>query len=251
MRKSLKVIVVALVLCMVPIFLRAEIPVGVDAEVSGVSKYIWRGMDVNDDFVIQPSITASVGGFSFNVWGNMDTTNYGKEAGYGDKAGEFTEIDLTLDYAFSYKIASFDVGIINYTFPNSVGESTYEGYLSVGLDTFLSPTVSLYYDFDEVNGFYGNFGISHSFKISDVASLDLSSSIGYGSSNFNEGYFGDDSAGFVDFNMGASVGFKVGKYVTISPFLSYSSIVDDDLRDATAYKDNDNFYGGITISASF
>jgi hypothetical protein len=251
MRRSLKVMLVALILCMVPIFLRAEIPVGVDAEVSGVSKYIWRGMEVNEDFVIQPSITASVGPVSFNVWGNMDTTDYGKEAGYGDKAGEFTEIDLTLDYTFSYKIASFDVGVINYTFPNSVGESTYEGYLSVGLDTILSPTLSLYYDFDEINGFYGNFAISHSFKLSDIVSLDLSSSIGYGSSNFNDGYFGDDSAGFVDFNIGASLPFTVGKYVTISPYMNFSSIVDDDLRDAKAYDDNDNLIVGLTISASF
>ncbi len=251
MKRKLRLIVVSMVLLMAPIFLSAEIPINVDAEVSGVSKYIWRGMEVNEDFVIQPSITASVGPVSFNVWGNMDTTDYGEEAGYGDESGEFTEIDLTFDYSYSYKIVTLNLGIINYTFPNSVGESTYEGYLSIGLNTFLSPTLSLYYDFDEINGFYGNFGISHSFNFSKIVSLDLSTSIGYGDSDFNKGYFGENSSGFVDFNLGTSLNIKVNKYITITPFINYSSIIDDDLRAKDAYEDNDNLYGGLTISASF
>ena len=251
MRCKLRLIVLSIILLMLPIFLKAEIPVKVDTEITGVSKYIWRGMEVNKDFVIQPSVTTSVGSISFNVWGNMDTTDYGEKAGYGNKSWEFTEIDLTLDYSYSYKIMTFDLGIINYTFPDSVGESTYESYLTIGLNTILSPMLSLYYDFDEINGFYGNFGISHSFNFSKIVSLDLSISMGYGDSNFNKGYFGEKSSGFVDFNFETSLNFKINKYITITPFVNYSSIVNDDLRDANNYEDNDNLYGGLTIRASF
>ena len=38
------------------------------------SQYIWRGFELShNSVVIQPSATLGYEGFSFNVWGNMDT----------------------------------------------------------------------------------------------------------------------------------------------------------------------------------
>ncbi len=251
MKKNFRILVLAIALLTVPFLLRAEISVGVDAELAGVTKYIWRGMEVNKDFVLQPSVTAKVGSFSFNTWGNMDTTDYGKEAGYGDQSGRFTEIDLTLSYSYSYELLNFTGGIINYSFPNTGLSSTYEAFVALGLGTILSPTLSLYYDIDNIHGLYGNFGVSHSFEISKEVALNLSSSIGYGSSDFNEGYFGNSNGGLVDFNLGANVTFALNKHFKIKPFITFSSIVDSGLRDEKAYESNDNLYGGVAISASF
>ena len=39
-----------------------------------VSKYIWRGQRLTNDWSMQPSMTFGASGFSFNVWGNMDMT---------------------------------------------------------------------------------------------------------------------------------------------------------------------------------
>ncbi len=251
MGEKLRMAVLIVFFMSLPLILEAKVKVAIDTDISAASKYIWRGMDINNEFVLQPSFTAAVASFSFNVWGNMDTTNYGKKAGYGDQAGEFTEIDLTVNYNYSYDIFNLDGGIINYTFPDNVGESTYELYISTSLDTIFSPTVAVYYDFDEINGFYCNIGASHSFKILPEQQIDVVASIGYGSSNFNKGYFKEDSSGFVDFNIGASISYSINKHVTLKPFVTYSSIVDKDLRKTKTYKHNDNFYGGLSISASF
>ena len=37
-----------------------------------VSKYIWRGQRLTNDWSMQPSMTMAIDGFSFNVWGTMD-----------------------------------------------------------------------------------------------------------------------------------------------------------------------------------
>ena len=88
--------------------LMAEEPkVEVDAEALVVSKYVWRGLEVNEDPVLQPALTVTYGGFSFNIWGNMDLTDFGEDecvytSDCESRAGQFTEIDLTLDYSRSF-----------------------------------------------------------------------------------------------------------------------------------------------------
>jgi hypothetical protein len=50
------------------------------------SKYIWRGQNIDDKSVFQPTISASAYGFTGSIWGNMDMTNRSQTA--PDNAGE-------------------------------------------------------------------------------------------------------------------------------------------------------------------
>lgn len=76
-------------------------------------KYVWRGINTVDGDVLQPSGTLRYGGLSFNVWANMDLDNV------NGQSGDFTEIDLTLDYTWSMDFVDLSVGRIYYTFPHS------------------------------------------------------------------------------------------------------------------------------------
>lgn len=261
-RMAMLVVMVAMILAVGfrPSPVQAE-GASVDAEVLLVSKYIWRGLEVNEDPVLQPSVTVGYGGFSFNVWGNMDLTNFGEdECIYTEdcesRSGQFTEIDLTLDYTHSFGAFSIGGGIIAYEFPNWDGsEDTHEVYLAMSYDTILAPSLTIYYDFDEVEGFYANFGIGHSFTFNDKLGLDLSASIGYGDSDYNEAYFGVDDSALVDFNVGLALPYAVTDKITITPVLNLTSVVDSDLRDSVesgSCCDNEtNIYGGISVSFSF
>ncbi|MBK7629177.1 MAG: hypothetical protein IPJ23_00235 [Ignavibacteriales bacterium] len=40
-----------------------------------VSRYIWRGIDVNDAVNIQPNLSLAVGGFSAGFWGSYSLSN--------------------------------------------------------------------------------------------------------------------------------------------------------------------------------
>ena len=173
---------------------------GGDAAV--VSKYIWRGQRLTNDWSLQPSATVGIGGFSFNVWGNMDLTavNEGDalfipenpDAPPGDHAGlrgQFSEIDYTFSFARSLENVSFDSGAIFYTFPERTASlaATTELYGSVSLDSVpLAPSATLYVDVDETGdsgstGLYFLLGAGHSFGTShDVfPAVDISASLSF------------------------------------------------------------------------
>jgi len=235
--------------------------VSVDAEVTLISQYIWRGMVLNEDLSLQPTMTVAKSGFSFNVWGQMDLTNFGEdECHYTDdcdsRAWQFTEIDFVLDYSHSFDKLTAGIGVIFYEFPNwDHADDTHEVYLSLAYDCLLQPALTVYYDFDEVDAFYVNMAVSHSIAVNDKFSIDLSSSLGFGDSDFNEFNFGEDSNALVDFNFGIAAPCKVTGDITITPTLMFSSIVDSDNRDSVDDRDccdkTDNIYGGITLSYSF
>ena len=42
-----------------------------------VSDYIWRGLDQNSGFSIQPSLTLSYKGLSLNAWGSQTLSKWG------------------------------------------------------------------------------------------------------------------------------------------------------------------------------
>lgn len=222
--------------------------ISVSTDFTIASKYVWRGLVLTDDPVLQPSLTLDYKSLNLNVWGNTDLTDA------NGTPGEINELDYTLSYSFAVKNVNLTLGVIQYTFPHTDYEPTTEIYGSAGLDMLLSPTVSIYYDVDEVNGLYGTLGIGHSFSLGEVykgitPSLDLSGSIGYGSSNYNEGYFGVHTSGLVDLLLTATLSVPIDEHLSVGPFVSFSQVLDSDLKDAVE-KDNATFFGA-TLSLAF
>ena len=256
--------IVMIVLIVTTTFLPAmakDVVISVETEALVVSKYIWRGLEVNEDPVLQPSLTVAYGGFSFNIWGNMDLTDFGEDeciytSDCESRAGQFTEIDLTLDYSHSFDKFTLGGGIISYQFPNwDESEDTHEVYVAMSYDCLLAPALTIYYDFDEVDGFYANFSVGHSFAINDKVGVDLSGNIGYGDSDYNIAYFGVDDRALVDVNCSIALPFQVTDKITITPMLNLTSVVDSDLRDSVESNsccDNEtNIYGGVSVSFLF
>jgi hypothetical protein len=219
----------------------------VSADVTVASKYVWRGLRLTDDPVLQPSLTVDYKGLGLNIWGNTDLTDV------NGTPGEINELDYTLSYSFSVDKVDLSIGVIQYTFPHTDFEPTTEIYGTAALDVLLSPALSIYWDTDQVGGVYGTLGISHSFALGEVRgispSLDLSGSIGFASSNWNEGYYGVDSSGLVDLLLTASLSIPIDEYLSLAPFVSFSQVIDSDLKNAVA-DDNATFFGA-TLSLAF
>lgn len=215
-------------------------------DVAFVNKYVWRGMLLTDGPVFQPSATLGYKGASVNVWGNLDLDNV------NDLAGEFNEIDLTLDYTHTIKEFSVSGGLIYYDFPNTDFRSTLELYVAAGVDILLQPCVTVYFDVDQAEGFYGTLGLSHSIELpgSDALSwsLDLATSIGLGSSQYVDFYFGVDNAAFTDFYAEASLPVTILEQLTVTPYAGVTMVLDNALRSEMA--ESDNFLFGAVISWS-
>jgi hypothetical protein len=220
------------------------------------SKYIWRGQNVSDKSVFQPSVSLSKWGFTGSVWGNLDMTNKSHTA--PDNAGEFSEFDYTLDYTNTVPDVNwlnFSVGTIYYRFPNTGSKPTVEIYGGLSLNGIpLSPSFKWYRDVDEVKGSYFQFGVGHLFeKIIKVnekcyCGLQLGASVGWANSAYNNDYFGVHGGKFNDLTLSAGFPVCIGSW-TVRPSINYATMLSNSIRQAT--EKSDNLWFGVGISTSF
>lgn len=209
------------------------------------SAYVWRGLTVVDGAVFQPSITIShESGFSFNTWGNYDIDDV------NDRSGEFSEIDLTASYAFPTDgTFGAEIGYIEYLFPNSGGfnDATSELYVGLSWDVTAAPFVTVYYDFDQVEDFYVNFGIGFGGDFNDSTSWELSLAAAWVGEDFAAFYAGGTDGGLFDGNATFSVSTSLADKWSLGAYAAYTTNLDQDVM-----PDQDvDFYGGISITGSF
>jgi len=201
-------------------------------DVTANSKYVWRGINLVHAPVLQPSAAVSYGGWTFAVWGNMETINANRYGGHGKANGKFTEIDLTLDYSWGWEKFNLSAGVIHYMFPNTGFNSTTEIYGAVGYDCLLEPTITIYHDIDEASGTYITFGLSHTFE--DVwkptagtsMDIELGGTVGWGSSSHNSFYYGASNSGLADLTLSVAAPIDLGKGWTLKPLRLQTSLLN-------------------------
>jgi hypothetical protein len=195
----------------------------ISADVAVLSKHIWRGFELSDDsIVVQPSATLEYKGFSVNVWGNLETA-FDNEADSSDNS-TWNEIDFTIAYDRSFGKLSVGVGYIWYAL-SSLDDSR-ELYLSLGVDTLLSPTITVYREVSLLPSWYVNFGISHSIDLPREMTLDFSGSAGYYYSDDDDFSEAKDASEkyreFHDALLSVGLTIPLGEYASITPTLAYS-----------------------------
>ena len=227
------------------------------------SKYIWRGQNLNDESVFQPSVYVSKYGFTASAWGSVDLTNENANS------GEMTEVDYALDYTAAMPGVTgvnVSLGTIYYRFPNTNFKSTSEVYagMSLGctcdgqgkcLSCLCAPWFKVYRDVDEVkNGAYYQFGIGRTIQkvasLTDDSAVDcvLGASTGYGNSSYNNGYFGVNDGKVNDLTLSMALPIAIGNW-TVKPNINYSMMLRDTIR--SGRENNDNLWGGVSLSRSF
>ena len=239
----------------------AEEKPSADFSVAVASQYIWRGQEPSrDSIVIQPSATVSYSGFAANLWGNLDTDPYVEMS--GDDGSQWNETDFTLSYGKSFGPWSIEGGYVYYGL--EALEDSQEVFLSLGFDTLLAPTLTIYRDFDSYEHWYFLLGLSHAFQITEAVSLELSALGSYLKSEDKQAYpdindhgmsTGDEFGNFHDGVISASLPISVSGAVTITPTLSYvfplSSDASNDME-ARSFEGDDSFvYGGVIVSVGF
>jgi hypothetical protein len=241
--------------------------------ISGLSKYVWRGYEnTKNSVVVQPSLTVGYKGFSANIWGNLDTKPYSTtNASY---SSTWTETDITLSYSKTFGILNAGVGYIYYGLgaPNAGAAKpldSEEVFITLGLNTLLTPTLIAYKEIDHYHQYYFLLGISHTFEFNKTISLQLGASASYLLSDdantypkYNDNYqpTSDKFSNFHDGVLTASLPINVAKYLTVAPTVSYSFPLSSDAKNEIMARgklanpaDNDSsfFYGGLTVTLSF
>ena len=206
---------------MVCLLAQAAPAVETSANMTYVSKYIWRGWDLapTNEPALQGGVSVSWGsGMSFDAWGSYAL----------DGDPQLDELDYTLGYSTMIsRLAEFSAGYTHYTFPSitSAAESQTESseiFLGVGFpDVFLAPSLTVYEDYEDGDGTYYFLGAGHDFALGEEE-FPLSLSLGVG---YNSGQWGNVS-GISDIDIGLSTTFESGT-VGITPSINYVITPED------------------------
>ncbi len=249
---SLGLVLIVLVIAFETAAAEDEISFALSADYYG--KYIWRGQNLDDDPVFQPSISASYSGLTAGIWGSLETTNY------NDNAGDFTEVDYSIDYCGDVpglEGVGFSVGVIYYDFPSTEVKDTTELYWGLGLSAPLNPSITLYHDIDEADGVYALLGLGHTIEhafelgLGTPVAIEIGASLGWADSTYNTYYWGLDSSKANDLAMSLAFPFETSGWM-VSPRLTYVTLVSNGLRDADTYsKDSDYLFAGIGLGTNF
>jgi hypothetical protein len=224
----MKRFVLLLLACLVSAAL--PLPGAVSAQVDLVSRYIWRGFDLlpNNHAAVQPSVTFELGksGFALGIWSSFALAQRGVFK-YSD------EIDVTLSYNFkvpeSWELAA---GFTNYgywfaddfKFKKNTSQEVYA--IVTKTDLPLSPTLSVYYDFNLGSGLYVTLSGSHKLKINEKGSLQVGGLIGFNNRQYIE------KTGFSDIDLYAKMPLTIGK-LTLTPSLNVMIPLLDEVNEET------------------
>jgi hypothetical protein len=209
-----------------------------NAYVGANSMYLWRGFNLSEDsnFVVQPGLDLSFAGFTASIWANYD-----------EDSSKINETDFTLDYSFDIKDAvSMSVG--NTYFNLDEAEDTNELYLTCTFNTLLSPTFSIYWDWDQATetGIYLTAGVSHTFTLMDNLNLNLGGLIGYNIENYS---VSEEYSNFHNAELNASIDWVVANAVTLTPAVTVSMPLSSDAEDIAGI--DDEIMVGFTASFEF
>lgn len=218
---------------------QASAQVSVEVGAAAVSSYVWRGFVPADAFSLQPSITFGLGetGLALNVWGSVALQDR-------DTFEASDELDFTLTYDRALGPAGLTLGYIQYTFPSAVEGSTHseEAFATLSFDHLLAPSISAFYDFGLIEGFYVTASVAPEFALGESAVLGLYAAAAI--SDYVTDDNGDSEIGLNDLQLAASVTFNAGG-VSATPILGFSR------ADEKLFADESRVWGGISFGYGF
>jgi hypothetical protein len=228
-------------------------------EVSGdlnySSIYIWRGIMLDGDPVIQPgfyvkSPESKFGRLKFGYWFSHDLKN--------NDLLKSSETDYILDYTYNFKNVDVSLGHIYYDFPDALPtDGAPQGFSREVYGTlafpkvFLSPSVTYYYDYGkkEDGGGEGSYTMlnlakSIAFTVKKTSmSLDLSGHVGHNNKQYYRSKGGDAA-------IGVGITMPLTKNLSMKPNINYSSPWGN-ISDKGNGNQKNRFYGGVYMSYAF
>lgn len=237
---------------------RADEPAAVGASVSAATAYWFRGAPVNTAGVLQGDLSTSIpladgALLDLSTWANMAFTNESGDGAEPDGHGaQFTEVDFVASYTRSYDSFDAGVGLVSYNFPNLVGGSTTELYGQMLFEAFgLAQTLSVYYDFDELDGYYFSWAGSWGMDLDERTSFDVGGMLGAMGGDQAEFYFGSEENGLSDLSLSGTITRAYDEATTLTATLAYITTIDGDFRDALEARGLDDDGIVLTLGAGW
>lgn len=209
--------------------------IGLQTDVTLVSRYIWRGFDtiIDDQPAIQPSLTISFGnsGLWLNLWSASALADT-----------DFVELDLIAGYDRQmFRFLSLSMGAGYFTFPSlpdypDQNSTTPEAYAGISARSFpFSPALTLYYDFNLGDGLYATLSLEHDLRLKGRM-VHSSALLGYTNQYQDLGVDPDLS----DICLGISTDFRL-MLLTLTPSINYVFVPNKTINH------EDEFWMGFSV----
>jgi opacity protein-like surface antigen len=203
------------------------------------NQYLFRGVGLSDNkWVSQFGADLSYKGFTLSYWSNL-LTHDGTILGSGFESGDISETDVTLNYSFTpIELMTFNVGNTFYSLENF--EDTNEIYLKTTFNTLLSPTLALYWDWDQSKetGLFYSLSVGHTFELMKGLGLNLGALISYNQRNYSvsEAY-----SNWNNYELSAGLDYTVTDNIKLSTSYTYSNAISDKARQLAGINDESLF----------
>ena len=211
-------------------------------------KYIWRGIRLNEEGVNQGALDVSyeagdLGTVGVKVWYNFDLDSENNES------GDFSEVDYTLYWERTFDALTLGAGFIYHDFSEVNMGSTQEIFISAAVDMVLNPKLTVFYDLNEVDGFYIDLSIGHSIDLDVLdATLDFGASLGYADDDQASFYYAGAESGFTNYSLSTAVNFPLLENITLTPSVVYYGLLEDADNQNMA---DDDFVFGVNLNLTF
>jgi hypothetical protein len=205
------------------------------AEMDFNSRYVWRGLLLDDGPVGQPSAWISAFGFTLTAWSNVAMTDASGVAGLNsggliltyDRDWEKLRLEAALD-AYMGRMSS-----------DIESRNTMEGSLKL---SYPAGPLRIFttHAFDVLayrGSYFGEAGLEYERQVTKSAEFTISVRSGWASSKFNDVYIGVDKSAFNFVGAEASLTFYLGSRMYFRPHIEFSSITDRRLRGQLAPAD--------------
>jgi hypothetical protein len=128
--------------------------------------YMYRGSQVEDAFVLQPSVTGLIGPLAFGVWSN-----------YNCDVNDYDEIDTFV--SLSQKVGKLNATVGGQAYFIFDVFNTYDVSLALSHDSLKYFNLLGVYDFGQWDGFYGEANVSPSFPLNEKFTISSVMGMGY------------------------------------------------------------------------
>ena len=240
----------------------------VSLELGLFGKYVWRMMNYNSHPVLQPDLSATVYGFTAEIWGVRDLTKDNRDA-----SGNLIELDWALYYGRELELEGstleFSAGMWSYNYPNTDGASTHELFATAsiapaGIGEYFAPGVEIYYDIEDARDalwvqpkITGGYALPKLDAPVYAEALNWNLFTGLSNRAYNRFNFVDGNGDALNETawVGGGVALELpckiegADYLTITPSMQLTTIWDSDARDGSDHPDN--FMWGLTVGLSF
>jgi uncharacterized protein (TIGR02001 family) len=295
-------VIAVLVGCLLAVGTQAQEPAPrksrLSASVDYASKYVWRGQLLTDGAVLQPAVgigldAGTAGSLGLGVWGSMDVDDV------AGRENQMTEYNWNLyfrprDMAVANIPVGVELGTLYYYYPNDGkaddDSDSFELYVKLFRgnqaeknEAVLKPFLNVYYEGDDINGWYVKGGSSYATRLSEKWGVEAALAAAWGDSKYNRGHFGlnptpagrpagSDNyyvsdrgwtaarmpsnprhSGWNDVTAALRLLGVIDKNTSTCFSVNYSEILDSDLeRNADViYGDSNNFWFAWNIVATF